>query len=200
MTIDHDPRLYLIVPSRIAADTLAAALDGGDVACVLLCEPGGGAKDRVRAAQNREVAVLVPDDPQCVQELDADGLHLGTGGDAKAVRKRLGPERILGVACGNSRHDGMLAGEAGADYVAFSGRDDRPAHAADTATLGWWQAMMTVPCVATGRIALGDVGDLARAGADFVALDEAVWEHPDGPAEAVAEANRRLDAAKAGRV
>jgi thiamine-phosphate pyrophosphorylase len=86
----------------------------------------------------------------------------------------------------------MIAGEAGADYVAFSGREDRPELAADPSILSWWQVMMTLPCVAMGRIDLGEVADLARAGADFVVLDEAVWAHPEGAAAAVAEADRQL--------
>jgi thiamine-phosphate pyrophosphorylase len=70
--------------------------------------------------------------------------------------------------------------------------------AADPEILQWWQVMMTVPCVAMGDIALEQVGDLARAGADFVALERAVWAHPDGPAAAVAEANRQLTEVNAG--
>mgnify|MGYP006439608999 CR=1 FL=1 len=193
MTEEPAPaRLYLIVPTGIDADYLAAALDAGDVACALLRGVDWVHGELVATAQRRDVAALVPDDAKLAVRLDADGVHVAPGGSVTATRRTLGKDRIVGAACGNSRHEAMLAGEAGADYVAFSGRGDDAAAAADPEILQWWQVMMTVPCVAMGDIGLAEVGDLARAGADFVALERAVWAHPDGPAAAVADANRQL--------
>jgi thiamine-phosphate pyrophosphorylase len=189
------PRLYLLAPVALGATALSAALDGGDVASVLLLGATADSRPLVEAVQAHEAAALVADNPTLASRLGADGVHLGPGGDAAAARRGLGEDAIVGVTCGESRHDAMLAGEAGADYVAFCGRGDQPAAPADPAILGWWQAVMELPCVAFGEVALADVGDLARAGADFVALRDAVWRHPDGPAAAVAEANRQLDAA-----
>lgn len=187
-------RLYLVAPAGIEATHLAAALDGGDVACVLLAGADSTSGKLVRTAQEREVAALVPDDAELAERLGADGVHLRSGAPVAPARRALPDDRIVGAACGNSRHDAMLAGEAGADYVAFQGRERAPAAAADPEILRWWQIMMTVPCVAMGPIALGDAGDMARAGADFVALEAAVWDHPEGPGAAVAEANRQLAA------
>lgn len=197
---EHDdaPRLYLVAEAGITRGTLEAALDGGDVACLLLRGAEAGGRNLVTAAQDRGVAVLVMDDPALADRLGADGVHLGPGGDVAATRRRLGEEAIVGASCGDSRHDAMLAGEAGADYVAFSGRDGDPEAAADPAILDWWQTMMTVPCVAMGRIGLGDVHALAAAGADFVALQAAVRDHPDGPAAAVAEAVAQLGRVRRG--
>ena len=202
---DEQPRLYLIAEAaRLTPDALDQAVAGGDVACLLLTGADENARSLVARAQDAGIAVLVPDSADLLDTLDADGLHLGatggagaTGADVAALRARLGGDSpdggpILGIACGASRHTAMLAGEAGADYVAFSGRDSSPAAAADPALLDWWQTMMTVPCVAMGDIDLGDVHALAQAGADFVALNESVWDHPDGPATAVAEANKQL--------
>ncbi len=186
------PRLYLVAPAGTDAARLAAALDGGDVACVLLAGADAAAGELVRTAQDREVAALVPDDAELAKRLGADGVHLRPGAPVAAARKALPEDRIVGAACANSRHDAMLAGEAGADYVAFQGREGDPTAPADAEILRWWQVMMTVPCVAMGPIALGDTGDMARAGADFVALDGAVWDHPEGAGAAVAEANRQL--------
>lgn len=199
MTDEPAPaRLYLLVPTGIDANHLAAALDAGDVACALLRGTDLLRRDLVETAQRRDVAALVPDDPKLAVRLDADGVHVDPGGSVTATRRQLGSERIVGAACGASRHEAMLAGEAGADYVAFSGRGDDAAAAADPENLQWWQVMMTVPCVAMGDIALDQVGDLARAGADFIALERAVWAHPDGPGAAVAEANRQLAEVNAG--
>jgi len=189
---DATPRLYLVADAEVPRAALEAALDGGDVACLLLRGAGEGSRDLVAAAQGHGTAVLVMDDPALAGRLGADGVHLGPGGDVERTRRRLGADAIVGASCGDSRHDAMLAGEAGADYVAFSGRDGDPEAAADPAILDWWQTMMTVPCVAMGRIGLGDVHALAAAGADFVALETAVWAHPDGPESAVAEAVAQL--------
>ncbi|MBK1697307.1 thiamine phosphate synthase [Rhodovibrio salinarum] len=204
MTDDpQDPlaRLYLIVPAGTTADTLAAALDGGDVAAVLL--PPEAPASLIETAQARDVAALLADDPSAVKRLDADGVHLGPGGKVKAARKSLGEDRIVGMFCATSRHAAMMAGEAGADYVAFTAPEpDRgppeTAHDAEhTGNFTWWQAVMELPCVAMAEragppITLDDVTPLVSAGADFVALAAAVWQHPDGPAAAVAEANARI--------
>lgn len=190
------PRLYLIASADIAEPALREALQAGDVACLLLRGATGTSALLVRAAQELDVAVLVQDDAALAETLQADGVHLGPDGNVKAARKRLGDEGIVGACCGNSRHAAMLAGEAGADYVAFAGREGRPAAAADPEILGWWQVMMELPCVAMGDVALADTGPLADAGADFVALGPAVWDHPEGPAVAVAEAARQLQTVK----
>lgn len=191
---DDRPRLYLIASGNLSRQRLIAAIEAGDVACVLLRDAGPDSRPLVAAAQDRGTAVLVADLPAAARQLGADGVHLGPGGDVKAARKALAEDAVVGASCGESRHDAMLAAEAGADYVAFYGRGAETGAAANPEILDWWQTMMTVPCVAMGRIALPDVHALAEAGADFVALEEAVWSHPDGPAAAVATAQQRLDA------
>ena len=49
-----------------------------------------------------------------------------------------------------------------------------------------------MPCVAIGGITPANAGELARTGADFVAVCGAVWNHPDGPAVAVRAFNQAL--------
>lgn len=203
----QDPlaRLYLTVPEGTGAQALAGALDGGDVAAVLL--PADASSDLIEAAQGRDVAALLADDPAAAKRLGADGVHLGAGGKVKAARKTLGDDAIVGMHCQTSRHEAMMAGEAGADYVAFTAPEpDRgppeTAHDAEhTGNFTWWQAVMEIPCVAMAApggppIPLDDVTALVSAGADFVALDEAVWQHPDGPGAAVADANDRIARAR----
>ena len=194
-------RLYLTVPAGTPADALAAALDGGDVAAVLL--PAEAGPDLIAAAQVRDVAALLADDAAAAKRLGADGVHLAPGGKVKAARKTLGDDAIVGMHCATSRHEAMMAGEAGGDYVAFTAPEPErgppeTAHDAEhTGNFTWWQAVMEIPCVAMAApggpaITLDDVTPLVAAGADFVALDEAVWHHPDGPAAAVADANARI--------
>jgi thiamine-phosphate pyrophosphorylase len=58
----------------------------------------------------------------------------------------------------------------------------------------WWAELVEVPCV--GYAANGEeIRPLAAAGADFVALGDWIWTHPDGAAAAVAAANASLAAA-----
>ncbi len=56
---------------------------------------------------------------------------------------------------------------------------------------------MTVPCCAIGGITPENCGILVAAGADFLAVIAAVWNHPNGPAAAVKEFNQAIAAAQA---
>ena len=49
---------------------------------------------------------------------------------------------------------------------------------------------MTVPCVAIGGITADNCAPLVEAGADFLAVCAGVWQHPEGPAAAVAQFQR----------
>ncbi len=60
------------------------------------------------------------DRPDLAAELDCDGVHVGEEDAPYAeARRLLGPDRIVGVTCGDSRHRALVAAEAGADYIAF---------------------------------------------------------------------------------
>ena len=124
-------------------------------------------------AQERDVAVLLQDRVSLAAETGCDGVHLSDPKDLAAARRRLGAEALVGVGCGASRHDAITAAERGADYIAFGAPkgtatpDPRPA---DPALLGWWQPLMTLPCVAFGAAAPVDCARLAAAGADFVVV------------------------------
>ena len=56
-----------------------------------------------------------------------------------------------------------------------------------------WQETVETPCVAIGGITIATAADVARAGADFVAVSGGVWAHPDGAAEAVKAFNLKLN-------
>jgi thiamine-phosphate pyrophosphorylase len=130
-------------------------------------------------AHAAEVAVVLETRYDLVRPLGCDGAEVAAeDATLRAARRSLGDDHILGADCRDSRHLGMLAGELGADYVGFS------AEAADT--LAWWAEVMEVPAVARGGITLETAPALIAAGVDFLALEEAVWQHPDGPAAAVA--------------
>lgn len=201
------PRLLLVSPPLDRAGAVAR-LDGvlqaagaADVAALLL--RGGGLDDDafaealaapLAAAQAAGIAVLLEDRPELIGRTGADGLHVDLadkGARLKDLRARFGPDAILGVGCGASRHLAMTAGEQGADYVGFGALDGDPA---DPEILAWWQALMTPPLVAFGAADLETVGQMAVAGADFVAAGPALWAADDDPAAALAALQAVLSA------
>lgn len=206
-------RLYLVTPPafepRAFRDQLAAALDGGDVACVQL-RLKDVSDDEVRRAgeilmplcHRRDVAFVVNDRPDLAQALGADGVHVGQSDAAyDEARQIVGPDRIVGVTCHDSRHLAMEAGEAGADYVAFGAffptRTKSTTTRPEPELLYWWSRLMTVPSVAIGGITAENCTPLVEAGADFLAVVSAVWDHPRGPTAGVRALNEAI--ARAGR-
>lgn len=155
--------------------------------------------------QQAGAAFIVNDRPDLARTLGADGVHVGQEDASYAeARALLGPKAIVGVTCHDSRHLAMEAAEAGADYVAFGAFFPTATKDAKTRAepelLTWWQEMMTVPCVAIGGITTENAPVLVEAGADFLAVASGVWDHPDGPAEAVRRLNDIFDTlAKTGR-
>lgn len=198
----HACRLYLITPPSIPdldafARDLDAALSAGEVAAlqirlkdVPLDEIRKAAKVLAPIAQRHGTAVLMNDFVELAKELGLDGVHVGQSDMAyRDARRILGPNAMIGVTCHNSRHLAMDAAEAGADYVAFGAfyptSTKTVEHMAELETLSIWQQVMEAPCVAIGGITADNAGEVAKAGADFVAVSGAVWNHPDGPAAGV---------------
>ncbi len=141
-------------------------------------------------AQARDVAFILNDRPDLAAELGCDGVHIGQEDSTyAAARAAVGPERIVGVTCHDSRHLAMEAAEAGADYVAFGAfyptATKEPKTRAEPELLTWWSDIMEVPCVAIGGITVENAPPLIAAGADFLAVSAGVWAHKDGPAAAV---------------
>jgi len=199
-----DCRLYLISPPRLSAANflgpLKEALTGGDVASFQLRLKDIG-DDEIRRAvdmlrpvvQAAGAAFILNDRPDLAAELGCDGVHIGQEDASYAEARRLLPNGIVGVTCHDSRHLAMEAGEAGADYVAFGAffptQTKEPKTRADIDLLRWWGEMMVVPCVAIGGITVQNAPILVEAGADFLAVSAGVWEHPDGPQDAVRQFN-----------
>lgn len=207
--------VYLITPPQISdvdgfVQQFEAALEGGDVASLQVRLKQGEAIDTAatrRIAQavqpicaKRDIALIINDSPQLCRALGADGVHLGQDDmDIAAARELVGPDVIIGATCKNSRHAAMMAGEAGADYVAFGAFYPTGTKAATVRAepdiLSWCQMFLTLPCVAIGGITPMNAAPLVEAGADFLAVSSGVWDHHDGPADAVAKLNQVIDAA-----
>ena len=140
--------------------------------------------------QAHGAAFILNDRPDLAAELGCDGVHVGQEDASYAdARATMGPSRIVGVTCHDSRHLAVEAAEAGADYVAFGAffptRTKEPKTQADIELLNWWSDVMVVPAVAIGGITVANAPALVEAGADFLAVSAGVWEHPEGPEAAV---------------
>jgi thiamine-phosphate pyrophosphorylase len=201
----RDPRrpacqLYLVSPLDVGGafpDRLAAALDGGPVAAFQFRvkdidqhEAARLAEPLQRLCADREVAFIVNDSAALAKRIGADGVHLGQDdGDPREARALLGPAAQIGVTAHDSRHLAMDAGEAGADYVAFGAffpsATKEARHRPDPSILSWWATLFEIPSVAIGGITPDNGRALVEAGADFLAVCGAVWNHAGGPAAAV---------------
>lgn len=183
------PQLYLITPPAFEpgafADRLAQVLDGVEVACARLALATQDEDRLLRAADAlrevahaRDVPLVIERHVGLVGRLGLDGVHLRDGGrGVRKARAALGAEAILGAFCGTSRHDGMSAGESGADYIAFGpvgatalGDGQR----AEAELFAWWSEMIELPVVAEGALTLETVAALAPV-TDFFAVGEEIW-------------------------
>ena len=203
MAQDDAPQLYLVTPAELDLSAfpgvLGRVLDAAPVACLRLSLSTHDEDDLMRAADAlrevahaRDIALVIDTHLVLAERLGLDGVHLGDGArSVRAARKALGPDAIVGAHCRQSRHDGMTAGEAGADYVAF-GPVAQPALGdgtlADRDLFDWWSQMIELPVVAEGGLTEALVADLAPV-TDFFALRDEVWRAPD-PALALAALHR----------
>ena len=111
-----------------------------------------------------------------------------------AVRTALGKDAIVGAYAAASRHEGMAAGEIGADYVSFgpvaaSGLGD--GKVAPFELFRWWSEMIELPVVAEGGLTPELAAELAGV-ADFLALGPEIWSAPEGEMAALAGIVARL--------
>ena len=188
-------RLYLVTPqlgdpASFLRD-IGAALDAGDVAAILLRLENSDertltnrAKAVAAAVQRRDVALLLDGHPELAvaRGRRRRPSHRYRGARRSAIAT-LKPDRIAGAGGLRSRHDAMLAGEAGADYVMFGEPDrsgGRPPFDAIEERLDWWAELFEAPCVGYAA-SLDEVAPLAQAGADFVALGDWMWTRAEGP-------------------
>jgi len=201
------PRLYLVTPpvADIAAlaDVLPGLLAAADVAAVLLRLLPADERsltNRVKAlapgVQASGVALIVDGHSDIVARAGADGAHLSDIEALRAAAPALKPSRIVGAGGLKTRHDSMTAGEIGVDYVMFGEPDVdgvRPSFGAILDRVEWWAELFEIPCVAwAGDIA--EIEELCAAGADFIALGDAVFSDPRGGVAALADAAKRLAA------
>ena len=192
-------QLYLISPQEVGGafpDRLKAALEPGLATAFQLRVKDVEEHELARLAEPLQricadtvVAFIVNDSMGLAKRLGADGVHLGqSDGDIREARALLGPSAQIGKTCHDSRHFAMEAGEQGADYVAFGAfypTTTKPSrYRPEPSILSWWSTLFEIPCVAIGGITPENGRPLVNAGADFLAVCQAVWGRDD-PAAAV---------------
>lgn len=198
------PRLYLATPplkDAALAPQLAELMASADCAAVLVRLAPADARGKINcvkalapAIQNAGAALLLDGDVELVARAGADGAHVNGIEPMHAALERLKPDRIVGVGGLHSRHDSMVAGEAGADYVLFGETEaegGRPSTEAIAERLEWWAELFEPPCV--GYAGSADEAELfASVGADFIMVDDALWSDARGPQAALTDVVKRL--------
>ena len=205
---DDRCRLVLILPPtediEKQAQQLEEALGAGVVATVILPQYGRddqqfqiAAEHIVPIAQAHGAAALIAGDSRTAGRSKADGLHFeGSIEDLRDTLAKHTPKMIVGAGGASERHKALEIGEAQPDYI-FFGKiegDIKPEpHPKNLALAEWWASMVEIPCIVMGGNEVASVVAAAETGAEFVALRLAVFEHPEGPAAAIATANALLD-------
>ncbi len=187
------PQIYLITPADVDLmtfpDLLAECLDATPVACVRLAlsardeDKIARTADTLRAVtETRDVALVLDSHFKLVTRLGLDGVHLTDAArSVRAVRKDLGPDAIVGAFCGNSTHDGMTAGELGADYISFGPVAETSlggSAIAESDLFAWWSQMIEVPVVAEGALDDAMIAALAPV-TDFFGIGDEIWSETD---------------------
>lgn len=192
-TVPDRPQIYLVTPADPSGDAftddLARMLDAVEIACLRLRMASTVEDDIARVADRlrpiahaRDIPLVIDTHLGLVDRLGLDGVHLTDGArSVRKTRKALGVDAIVGAYCGASRHDGLSAGEAGADYIAFGpvgetvlGSGERVARD----LLAWWSEVIELPVVVEGALDTDLVRDFAPV-TDFFALGDEVWRSAD---------------------
>jgi thiamine-phosphate pyrophosphorylase len=199
-----EPRLYLVTapvadPAAML-DPLKAVLGATDVAAVLLRLAAADDRaliNRIKAlaptVQGTGAALLIDERADLAASAGADGAHLSGSAALLSAVSALKPQRIAGVGRLPTRHEAMLAAEAGADYVMIGEPDSggrRPSLPAIVERVAWWSELFEIPCVAYAE-RFDEMGELCAAGADFIAIGDAAFADPAGCALALSNARRR---------
>ncbi len=194
-----NPQLYLATPVLDSAERFLPALDeallAGRPTCLLLRASVEGEENAIRLIRKialktepLAVALVIEGPADLALRANADGAQIaGSGPALKAAVDRLSPHHIVGAAGLATRHDAMVAGELGADYVLFGDPEAPLAEDAIEERVRWWSEIFTTPCVAFAST-LAQATRFAHTGADFIMLGDCVWSDPRGPGAAIKDA------------
>ena len=207
MDAPRQPQLCLATPPVIDLesfpDQLDAILNRVAIACVRIDLASHDNNRLIRTADilretahSHDVAIVVRDHIQMVAKCGLDGVHLSSANrSVRDARKALGSEAIVGCHCGNSRHSGISAGEAGADYVSFGPISETfpgDEGIADRDLFQWWSEIIEIPVMAEGGLGMARVAELSPF-VDFLSFGEEIWndENPGVMLERLIDTNLR---------
>jgi thiamine-phosphate pyrophosphorylase len=197
MAQDEQPQIYLITPPEVELSSfpklLSQVLDAHDVACVRLalatrdedtvCRAADACREVTHA---RDIALVIESHILLVDRLGLDGVHLTDGArSVRKARKELGSDAIVGAFCGASQHDGMTAGEAGADYIGFGPVGASALNGGEQAPVDlfeWWSQMIELPVVAEGALDETLIRALTPV-TDFFGVGDEIWQADDPAAK-----------------
>jgi len=187
--------LYAIADTGVLAPqafrpAVAAALAGGARLVQYRDKSADAAHRREQAAamvalcRAHGAVSIVNDDLALALASGADGVHVGRDdADPVAVRRRLGPERLLGVSCYDDLGRAREAAAMGADYIAFGSvfpSATKPdAVRAPLDLFRQARAELQLPLCAIGGITANNAGEVFAAGADMVAVVRDLFEADD---------------------
>ena len=141
------------------------------------------AKDLKALCREYKVPFVINDNVEIAIKTDADGVHVGQSDmEAGDVRKRLGPDKIIGVSA-QTVEQAVLAEKRGADYLGVGAvfptgsKDD-----ADDVSFETLKAIceaVSIPVVAIGGISKENAIKLKGSGICGVAVISAIYAAPD---------------------
>jgi thiamine-phosphate pyrophosphorylase len=199
-------RLVLVAEPSISVTEIGKALNGGDVASVILHHGAAGEKDFqtwcetvTPIIQSAGAAALVADSIQIAARAKADGVHItGPAAALKEAVDKLAPRLIVGAGCDGTRDDALDKGEHRPDYMFFGkldGDTHPDAHPKNIELGEWWAQVIELPCIIMGGYAMDGIRGIAQTGAEFIALSAAVFGEGRDPREEVAKVNALLEEA-----
>ena len=182
-------KLYIVSPAEFEieefSDELKLILDSIEISCFRLALSTQNENVIAKTADvtrdichSRDVAIVIKDHFLFVEKHGLDGVHLSDGSrNVWKARKNLVKDSIVGAFCGNSKHDGLTAGEAGADYISFgplSKTTLKDGTIAQNDLFKWWSTMIEIPVVAEGNLNKKVIYSLEND-TDFFAFGDELW-------------------------
>jgi thiamine-phosphate pyrophosphorylase len=194
MQTDMIRGLYAITPDIADTNLLVAKVEAalqGDIN--MLQYRNKSANHKLQTQQARailplcrqyKVPLIINDSVKLCLTLDADGVHLGADdGNLAEVRERIGKDKILGASCYNRFDLALLAEKQGASYVAFGAcfasqtKPNAPVVGLDLFSRA--KTELTIPTVAIGGITLQNAAQVLQAGANSIAVIQAIFNADD---------------------
>ena len=141
------------------------------------------AREIQKLCRNYGVPFVINDNVEIAREIGADGVHVGQSDmEASAVRKKLGPDKIIGVSA-QTVEQALLAEKHGASYLGvgavFHTGSKADATEVPHERLKEICAAVHIPVIAIGGITEENVTELKGSGICGVAVISAIFAQKD---------------------